>query len=364
MIVSPTTYPIAWLADRNNEKTLILKPPYHRKPVWTDDQKAYLVDTVLKKYHIPEIYIHRETDDSGKSVYNIVDGQQRVRALLDFLTGDFCLSAQYTPEYADYSFEDLPQSIKRDFYSYVLYAREITGASEEEVRNLFKRMNRNVVALNPQELRHATYSGEFIKLMEEFAEDDFWAENRIVSAKEIRRMNDVQFISELFVAMMQGVQDKTKELDRLYEYYESEGNFTDKSKWKKRFQKIIDLILLLYPDLRSHRWRNKPDFYTLFVALNLEDDYYIPDDKIPTLRKELTAFSETVNRASRKDSKGKKYAKAVLDYVIAVTRSTADKDRRLMRLKIVSGMIQKYVNRRKRIVPVIPKIEGTQIAEE
>jgi hypothetical protein len=344
MKVNPTTYPITWFRDRNFEKSLILKPPYQRKPVWTYDQKAYLIDTIIKKYHIPEMYIHREMDPGGKAMYNVVDGQQRIRSILEFLDGEIALSANYNPEFPDYNFEDLPEGVKRDIWDYTIYAREITEATEDDVRNLFKRMNRYVVALNPQELRHATYSGDFIKLMEELAEEEFWAENKIVTPNEIRRMNDVQFISELFVSMMNGIQDKTKELDKYYELYEED--FPEKNKWRRLFRKIIDTIILLYPNIKEHRWKNKSDFYTLFMALrHVFENSYLPEENIDKLRSELTAFSDKINEASKKENKGKRYPKEILEYSNAVTKSTTDKDRRLARHKIVLGIVTKYVKR-------------------
>lgn len=341
MKVNPTTYPISWFRDRNLDKALILKPPYQRKPVWTDDQKAYLIDTIIKNYHIPEIYIHRDMDQDGKAIYNIVDGQQRVRSILDFLVGDFALSEEYNPEYADYNFEDLPDSIKKQIWNYTLYAREITDATEEEVRNLFKRMNRNVVALNTQELRHATYSGDFIKLMEELAEDEYWAENKIVTPNEIRRMKDVQFISELFISMMNGIQDKTKEMDRYYQLYEE--SFRERNKWRKLFEHILDTIILLLPDIKDQRWRNKSDFYTLFMVLReIQEDSRIPKKNFNKLRSELIEFSKKINEITKKEGKGKTYAKEVLIYSEAVTKSTTDKDRRIQRHNIIFKVVSKY----------------------
>lgn len=296
MKVNPQTSPVVWFNDRNIEKSLVLKPPYQRKPVWSPDQKAFLIDTILKGYLIPEIFIHRITDHNGKTIYNVVDGQQRIRSVLEFIQCEYALSSEYTPEYADYNFEDLPNPVKQSIWDYTINVREITNASEEEVRNLFRRMNKNVVALTPQELRHSTYSGDFIKLMEEIAEYDYWAENRIVSAKEIRRMNDVQFISDLFISIMNGVQDKTKEMDNYYEMYET--NFIDKSKWHKRFLDIMGTIDKIFPDIRTIRWKNKSDYYSLFLALNeLTLNKKDPKIKYDKIKNDLLKFSEQVTKS-------------------------------------------------------------------
>ena len=46
-------------------------------------------------------------------------------------------------------------------------------------------------------------------------------------------MNDVQFISDIFISIMNGLQDKTKEMDDYYEKYEK--NFSEKNRWHKIF---------------------------------------------------------------------------------------------------------------------------------
>ncbi len=345
MKVNPTTYPVSWYRDRNLEKTLVLRPPYQRKPVWTHNQKAYLIDTILKGYLIPEIYIHRVTDSKGQSIYNVVDGQQRIRSILDFTGGEFSLVEEYNPEYTDYTFQDLPESVQKDFWGYIMQVREITDASEDEVRNLFKRMNRNVVALNPQELRHATYSGDFIKLMEDIAEYEFWSENKIVRPNEIRRMNDVQFVSDLFISMMHGIQDKTKEMDKYYEDYEEKG-FPEKTKWHRLFQNILDTITAIFPDVRETRWRNKSDFYTLFMVLNeILKECYIPNNNYKKINRDLMRFSNQINESTKKESKVERFSKDILAYTNAVTKSTTDKDRRITRHKIILSIVSKYIRK-------------------
>lgn len=342
MKINNSTNPVSWFNERNIEKRLILKPPYQRKPVWTEPQKSYLIDTILNDYIIPEIYIHRVSDSTGGAIYNIIDGQQRIRSILEFLNDEFPINAEDNPELADYVFSDLPQSYKLKFFDYTIYVREITNASEDEVKNLFRRMNKNVVALNSQELRHATYSGDFIKTMEEIAEDEFWAINKIVTPNEIRRMNDVQYISDLFISMIHGIQDKTKEMEKYYEYYEKNG-FKEKSQYIKKFWAIITMIGEILPELRNSRWRNKSDFYTLLIAINkISETKYIPQDKYSNLRNSLLDFSEQINKVARKESKGSKSSKEIAQYVNAVTKSTTDRDRRIIRHKIILKILLKY----------------------
>lgn len=341
MKVNPSTLSVAWFNDQNSDKVLHLKPPYQRKPVWREEQKAYLMDTIIRGYFIPEIFIHRETDRHGKSIYNVVDGQQRIRSILEFIFGEFHLSEEYSPEYPNYYFDDLPDDIKIHIWNYTLFVREITEATEDEVRSVFRRMNKNVVSLNAQELRHATYSGEFIKLMEEIAEDEYWAENKIVSAKEIRRMTDVQYISDLFISMLNGIQDKTKEMDHYYSFYEKK--FENKVEQYNKFIIIKKFIAELYPDIKLTRWKNKSDYYTLFNVVN---ELYPNIRKLELKQKRiilfLDKFAKSLSDASLPNTK-KKFDRSVTDYLKAVTKSTTDKDRRLIRHKIILKGIKSLI---------------------
>src|SRR3954451_13806764 len=92
---------------------------------------------------------------------------------------------------------------------------------DDDTRKIFARLNRNVVALNEQELRNATYWGPFITAIQSMADDDsFWAESGIFSANDHRRMLDHEYISELSIAYLHGPQNKKDRLDHYYQLYE------------------------------------------------------------------------------------------------------------------------------------------------
>src|ERR1700688_3547889 len=80
-----TSYALSWFKDRYNEQTLTIKPPYQRRPVWGLRQKAKLIESILLALPIPELFLDETTDDEGKTCFAIIDGQQRTRAVLQFL---------------------------------------------------------------------------------------------------------------------------------------------------------------------------------------------------------------------------------------------------------------------------------------
>jgi hypothetical protein len=90
-LLSSATHNVAWLNKRYQAEELEARPPFQRNPVWTEKQKAYLIDTILHGYPIPELYMQEYTDAEGNDVYVIVDGQQRVRSCLEFIRGEHVL---------------------------------------------------------------------------------------------------------------------------------------------------------------------------------------------------------------------------------------------------------------------------------
>lgn len=333
---------ISWFNDRINEKSLLFKPPFQRNPVWKDKHKAYLADTVLRSLPIPEIYIQKETDASGKTIYSIVDGQQRMRALLAFVKNEVQLMEDYTAGRDGETWDDLTETEKIAFWNYRIVVREITGATDNELRDLFRRLNQHTVVLNAQEIRNARFKGEFLTVVTDLADQDFWAEHRIVTANEIRRMLDIEFVAELLVGLMHGPQNKKTSLDGFFESYDDA--IPDKQKWLALFEKARAMTLLLIPDLGATRWRGKNDYYALFLACAalLADSKSIPKTKFSAAGKALKQFGDQVTSRLSKEGAAQNAPKAVRTYATSLQKSTSDKDRRQTRLELLSAILKPY----------------------
>jgi len=253
-----TQQSVAWFKKSFDDGTLDMRPPFQRNPVWVEPQKAFLIDTILRAYPIPEIYLQDMVDASGHERHVVVDGQQRIRACLEFLEGRFPLRAEDSPEFADVVFDDLPLEAKRRIFEYKFVVRVLPDLAEEELRAIFVRLNRNVVALNSQELRHATYWGPFIHLMERLAAMRFWTVAGIFTANDIRRMLDVEYVTELVIAMLHGPQNKKTSLDRWYQVYES--RFEEEAIVEETVNRVLAEIEGVLPDIGRTRWSRKSAF--------------------------------------------------------------------------------------------------------
>ncbi|HYN82096.1 MAG TPA: DUF262 domain-containing protein [Gemmatimonadaceae bacterium] len=339
--VEQSSQTISWFKDRLAEERLEFKPPFQRNPVWLDKHRAYLIDTALRGLPIPEVYIQKETDETGNTVYALVDGQQRIRALIDFTRGEVELMEGFTPGRGGDTWDDLTADEKKAFWNYRLVVREIEGASEADLRDLFQRLNQNTVTLNAQELRNARYKGDFIRTVTDLADQRFWAEQGIVTATEIRRMVDIEFMAELLVGLMHGPQNKKASLDGMFASYEAK--VPDKQVWLKEFEAARALTELLVPDLRASRWRGKSDYYSLFLAsAEINSTGGLLARKLKKAQVALGNFEKQVTARLSKDGSSRKVPRNVRRYVTAVEKAASDKDRRETRHRVLVDLLGQF----------------------
>ncbi len=347
---------IAWIRDRYREGTLSIRPPYQRKPVWAARQKCYLVESILLNLPVPEIYIQQVTTSEGNSTYSVVDGQQRIRTILQFIgvedDPDEEQSNKFQLDKIDTSspwynadFASLDEGVKRKFYGYKFAIRYLNTDSDAAVRDMFRRLNKFLTPLKPQELRNATYSGPFVELVNRLADSEYWAENGIVTPAEIRRMGDVEFVSDLVIGVLHGPQGGGPSvIDSYYEHYEDyESEFPDQRRAQRLFEDTLGLVRRILPGIRDTRWSNKSDFYTLFVGMaGLLRQSNLRDGGLADLQERLLLFADAIDSAI---ADSEQYAsQSVKTYVGAVQRGANDKKRRADRqsalYEVIAGLFE------------------------
>lgn len=320
--LNTTTRNVHWLKKTHDANELSMKPPFQRNPVWVDRQKSFLIDTILSGLPIPEVYMQDTMTPEGEARYVVVDGQQRIRAVLEFLEGSFSIDPKDSPQWADMVFDDLSADEKKQIFQYDFVVRQLPEMEDIKIREIFQRLNRNVVSLNKQELRQATYWGPFIELMNEISNWDEWADINIFSPNDIRRMLDSEFISELSIAILNGHQNKKANLDYYYEVYEEE--FEDSKYLRAVIKKVLGELIQVLPNISKSRWSKKTDFYTLFLVFSkYHKQLPLPGDSRQLAQKTLMQFGEEINIFVKSDEEAKKdLPKLVKDYGAGIRAST------------------------------------------
>ena len=147
---------VTWSLDSINRrrKKINTNPDYQRPAVWTKGQKQLLIDSILRDYDIPKIYLHT-TDEIN---FDVVDGQQRIRAIWSFFDDDFPLPKDADKvkgiDVANKKFSELDEDIKDIIGGYNLDIVILNNSNEDEIREMFLRLQ-NGTSLKAQEKRNA-----------------------------------------------------------------------------------------------------------------------------------------------------------------------------------------------------------------
>ena len=272
---SPTSHPISDIRDWRNNGRLELQPDFQRRSVWSDAARVMLIDTILNKIPIPKILVASIIVD-GNTHRIIIDGQQRTQAILDFLSDEFELKAPYKGEFIGLKFSQLPQIIQSSILQYSIDYNEVIDFDDEELREVYSRFNKYTFALNKQELRRADYPGDFLEAAQELALNEELADINIFSIANRRRMGDVEYSSELIAGLISGPQDKKSKLDDFYLKY-MEWPKDDRQKISDRISAVLKDIKYIFKEevfpISKTRFRQKADFYSLFLAIDYFHTY-------------------------------------------------------------------------------------------
>ena len=265
---NPNTQQASWFVDLESAGRLDLDPPYQRRSIWNLEFRQFFIDSIVRNYPTQAIFVEVEINPDGPTQYRVLDGKQRLTSLFMFMRDEFP-----TPESLedlnldDTYYSDLPKTVKSQVLSYKFTIENIQDAGPAELNQVFDRLNRNVARLNKQELRHARYGGAFITKMERLAEEDFWSEIGVVTPARRRRMLDVEYVSEFYVVVLDGIQDGKDYLDEIYAKYDEEIP-TERS--TDRLFRLARQSLAAINDagrLDATRFSNVADFYSLWAAV-------------------------------------------------------------------------------------------------
>jgi len=176
--------PIKSLYDDWKDGDLILNPRFQRYKVWDLRKSSLLIESVFLNIPIPPVYLAEDVDNK----LIVIDGQQRLNALLSFIDGEIELydnkkkawvkkefrlrGLKILKELNDKTFQDLDPSLKREYKNKTIRVITIKKDSDPNVKyEVFERLNKGAVQLNAQELRNCTFRGSYIDLINKVAED-------------------------------------------------------------------------------------------------------------------------------------------------------------------------------------------------
>ncbi|WP_162249568.1 DUF262 domain-containing protein [Rhizobium sp. Root149] len=287
-----------------NQGRLILSPYFQRNYVWRDIHKTDFIDTIIKGFPFPQIFIAKGTIniETKQTTSCVVDGQQRLTTIIDFINGGF----RYNGEL----FDEMPQQIQEDFLKYEVSLVDLDlGENDPALFEIFKRLNRTYYSMTAIEKLSSEYSsGEFMmtaKLLngqldfedpdaEEFDEKSFvydpnipkeflnWArkvdvsefkkwilESKLFTEYEIQRMNHLMFTLNLMAYNLKGSYNRNERVKDCLDDYNN--SFPDRNIIIKNFNFVAGAINSSEASKQSF-WLTKSNAFSLFCVLAKNSD--------------------------------------------------------------------------------------------
>ncbi|MCD6068922.1 MAG: hypothetical protein K0S33_3748 [Bacteroidetes bacterium] len=285
------------------EGMLSANPEYQRGAVWSENQKKKLIDSVLRGYPLPLIYLHykkKEVSGMLRESFEIIDGQQRINALYEFMEGAITklldpikddkiakfpnFIKQGDCPWANKSFEDFKGDLgylQSNFLETKLQIVKVITEREDEARDLFIRLQAGL-PLNAQEKRDAWPGGytEFVlkfggkKEIMRYPGHEFF--QKLVERQSTDRGRARQLCAQVgmlfFERAIEGnwLEIGTQALD---DYYYKNLDFDLESKETQRFRIILDKLYEIFIDAKRPKFKGHEVIHLVLLVDSLLNDY-------------------------------------------------------------------------------------------
>lgn len=331
------TYNIAEFIRWHTSDELNLSPKFQRNSVWNLQAKSYLIDTILRGLPIPTIFIRQTVDVKVSKVFKeIIDGQQRLRTILDFYGNQFSVNGPYAQKDTNKKkFSELSDDLKEAFLSYDVAVQIVKTKEDWLVYDMFARLNTNNMVLNRQELRNSQYWGLFKGLVYEIGREtkERFMDWRLYQDKEFIRMKDYELINSLVIYLLEGIRSETPAIvDGFYKKYDE--SFEQAEHVISEFFSLISVLDRIYDTgYRLSAFNTPRYFYSLFAAIG--------EQRKKTKEVDINSLVERLSRLEshlESDDRGEFEAKILKIKNLHQTRTTSAKER-VERVELISEFL-------------------------
>jgi hypothetical protein len=362
--IAPITLKIIDLYNKIDNNLLNTQPDYQRKLVWKKQHKFAFIDTILKNYPFPEIYVASADMDvvqiTAKEV--VVDGQQRLTTIVDYIKGrgDF-MNQKKIP-----SFASLSPDKKRTFLNYKVSVRDLKDIDQALITEIFLRINSTEYSLNVIEKNNAQFGdGEISVFCKQLIDLNytpdpemtdivlngdnrqtvfsFFDEHSIFTENDRKRMYDFQYFMLITATILEGSYfGRSVKVDEYLEKYNS-----DFRPYEVVLERILSAISLFnelnFPN--DSYWFNKANVFSLLIEFSKIEkinsiDRLLLELKLNDLENKVDIYFNTENEGelaliSEDERKYFEYAR----------HGSHEKPQREHRGQVISQILQACINK-------------------
>lgn len=289
------------------EKRYLVNRRYQRKLVWTSDEKVNFIDSIKSGFPVP-IVLFAEARGNKENLLEIIDGMQRLNAVMSFIENDYSVGGEYfdletmattkllldTKEISQ-KLPKMNRAICVQIAAYLIPISIYEFAETENVDEVFRRINSGGRKLSRQELRSAGATGYFAQAVRKIsakvrgddsfsdqlrlnqmklisitnrdleygipAQDIFWVKEGILSKEEVRQSRDEELVADLVAYMVSDdpPSSRTEFLDDFFGLVDNDAS-------KKRYSDIESFVQRRGIDLVINDYQRTLDQIRLVVS--------------------------------------------------------------------------------------------------
>lgn len=261
--------------DYFKQDKLIFNTEYQRSEVWPIKKKQTLIDSIIKEYHVGMVFLRK-----SENYYEVLDGQQRLKTIFQFMENEFVTSGELTPEIGSIYFDELSNDSKR-FARFIAFQIDIAfleNADEETTTEIFLRLQEGVPLNTPEKLN--AKRGKMRDLILEISKHPFIKNTAIKDHRFAHRLLAAQLFSlemNSNFETMSFTDVKAEELKDMYERYTIKNPPQNLISNTKRYLNFLnralkdDAILI----------RRRGDLIPIYLMVSYLEKKYVAEDIIP-----------------------------------------------------------------------------------
>jgi hypothetical protein len=369
---------------------------YQRKLVWTIEEKRAFIDSILQGFPVPIILL-AESEREKSSVFEIIDGMQRLNAITSFVEGEFDINEKYfNLETMVESKSRLDQGLLKQknpilerslcevIASYVLPISVYSFDDDEKVDEVFRRINSNGKHLSRQELRAAGATADFPDLVRRITseirtdvsasdvlllnnmkyisitnreleygikvDDIFWVKNNVITKEMVRDSRDEEVVADIvaYMALPDVPRSSSEVLDEYYGLIEGSRRDEIEAALRRKNPSVIrDQFVKVYDEIRKVLDESGKKFNELISNENAVPRYF----QVVFLSFYELMFSE---RMEVSNYRGLVDSLTNINQHINITRGgNWSSSNKTSNIKAVKGIIRDCFKQRERVDPAV-----------
>jgi uncharacterized protein DUF262 len=182
-------------------------PPFQRDKVWAPNMKRYLIDSILRGFYVPAILVYRETDAFGAQKYWVIDGQQRLSTIFEFLDNKFPTMRRdrsdepnYVPVEPNKLYRELSQTAQNRLLAFTLHFRVLEDIPGGLLGVMFRRLQYQQRLTSAEKLW--SYTSKTTQRAVDLRDHEFW--DQVYVGDKARKRTFQASLYLIFVELFQG----------------------------------------------------------------------------------------------------------------------------------------------------------------